>query len=74
MELITGKGEGGKESENEVDSSFKINILWDMNDLIPYLVSTQFQELIFPPKTRPKIPADSKFSDRFRGVEINSGN
>jgi hypothetical protein len=57
VELITGKGERGKESENEVDSSFKINILWDMNDLIPYLVPTQFQELIFPPKTRPIIPA-----------------
>jgi hypothetical protein len=29
-----------------------------MADLIgPYLVLTGFQESIFPPKTRPKIPA-----------------
>jgi hypothetical protein len=27
-----------------------------MADLIPYLVPTQFQESIFPPMTRPKIP------------------
>ncbi len=29
--------------------AFKINILWDVPALIPYLVPTQFQELIFTP-------------------------
>jgi hypothetical protein len=37
--------------------ALKINILWDMVNSIPYLVPTQFQDLIFPKKTRPKIPA-----------------
>ncbi len=56
VELIFGRGE--RETENEVDSSFnKINILWDMADPIPHLIPTQFQESIFPPITRPKIPA-----------------
>ncbi len=30
--------------------ALKIKILWDMADLIPYLVPTQFQESIFPTK------------------------
>jgi hypothetical protein len=34
---------------NEVNSSFKIYILLDMADSIPYLVPTQFQESILSP-------------------------
>jgi hypothetical protein len=35
--------------------ALKINIYVDIADSIPYLVPTQFQELIFSPITRPKI-------------------
>ncbi len=31
--------------------------LGDMANLIPYLVPTRFQESIFPPITRPNMPA-----------------
>ncbi len=34
----------------------KINILGSMSDSIPHLVPTHFQESIFLPITRPKIP------------------
>ncbi len=46
--------------EKEVDNSFKNYHLLDMADLIQYLVPTQFQESIFPPITRPKIPGHTK--------------
>ncbi len=46
--------------EKEVDNSFKNYHLLDMADLIQYLVPTQFLESIFPPITRPKIPAHGK--------------
>ncbi len=36
--------------------ALKINILWAMYDSISYLVPTHFQESIFLPITRPKIP------------------
>jgi hypothetical protein len=36
--------------------ALKINILWSMSDSIPHLVPTTFQESIFLPLTRPKIP------------------
>jgi hypothetical protein len=49
--------EGGREDpRTKLIPALKNNILWDMADLIPYLVPTQFQESIFPPMTRPKIP------------------
>jgi hypothetical protein len=38
---------------------FKINTVWDMADFIPYKFPTQFQDSIFPPITRPKIPAQN---------------
>ncbi len=48
--------EGGIGSENESIPAYKVIILWDMADFIPYFVPTQFQERIFPPITpRPKI-------------------
>ncbi len=55
MESISGGWvEGG--SENEVDSSLKnYNILWDTAASIPYF--QEFQESIFPPINRSKIPA-----------------
>jgi hypothetical protein len=37
--------------------ALKINILRDMAVSNPYLVPTQFQELIFPLIIRPKIPS-----------------
>jgi hypothetical protein len=55
--LILGRGEGGP--GNEVDSSFKNKHLWDMADSLPYLGLSHFQESIFPPITRPKIPAQA---------------
>ncbi len=48
--------------------ALKIKILWDMADSIPYLVPTQFQESIFPPKTQPKLLA------RVMWRKINSRN
>ncbi len=59
MDSREGKGEEGP--ENEVDSNFKNIILLDMADSIPFLVPSQFQELIFPHITRPTIPARAFF-------------
>jgi hypothetical protein len=39
--------------------ALKINILWDMTNSIPYLVPNQFQELVFLPINRKKIPAQA---------------
>jgi hypothetical protein len=55
-ELILGRGEG-ENPRRKLIPALKINSLWDMADSIPYLVPSQFQECIFPPITRPKIPA-----------------
>jgi hypothetical protein len=44
-------------AEEKSISAFKINILWDMAASIPYLVPTQFQELIFPLQTLQKTSA-----------------
>ncbi len=46
--------EGGR---TKLIPPLKIYILWDMADSIPYLVPSQFQESIFSPVTRPKLPA-----------------
>ncbi len=46
----------------------KINISWDMADLVPYMVSTQFQESTFRSISRPKIPA--YICSRYRDCKI----
>ncbi len=57
VELILGRGERGPENETKSIPALKIYILWNMANSIPYLSPTHFQESIFPPITRPKIPA-----------------
>jgi hypothetical protein len=52
VELILGWG--GRTLEKSRSRSFKNIHLLDMADSIPFLVSTQFQESIFPPINRPK--------------------
>jgi hypothetical protein len=47
---------GGGMTREQIDSSFKNEPLWDMAGAIPYLVSAQFQESIFPPMIRLKKP------------------
>ncbi len=44
------------QGDEESIPALKIKILWDMADSIPYLVPTQFQELLLFHITRPKIP------------------
>ncbi len=52
---------GGKEGPgSEVNSSFKNLHLWDQGVSIPYLIPTESPESIFPPITRPKIPAQGR--------------
>jgi hypothetical protein len=47
----------GEGPENEVYSNFKNYHFWDTADLLQYFVPSQLLELIYPPKSRPKIPA-----------------
>ncbi len=48
-----------------------LHALWELADWIPYFVPTQFQESIFPPLTRPKIPALVIFKPHLRiGPEV----
>jgi hypothetical protein len=52
--------------------ALKMNILWDMAGSIPYLLPTQFQEIIFPPITRLyKLPA-TIFLSRSQGGCVHS--
>jgi hypothetical protein len=43
-----------------------------MTDSIPFLVPTQFQESIFPPVTRPKIPAQASLKNHKIGDISNA--
>jgi hypothetical protein len=52
--LILGRGR--ENPGRKLSPALKINNFWTMAYSIPYLVPSQFQESIFPPITRPKIP------------------